>query len=315
MGELYTKRIKNIFRRGARCRTGMTLIELLVVISIIGILMAILVPAVSKMREHGFAAQCENNLRNLAHATINYANDNDGWLPRARPSEGRDALSGTYYEKAAWVNWIDEDGNERGPWEEGGGRNYSRSPWTSEQSQRDTMEMPVWWGEKGELAIREGQLWPFLNRDLGAYLCPQFYAEVRGVSPGVPKRSYVMNAWFGGDRRLQWLQTRNHKEPSRLLLFADMQPERSVNEENVCHDPCLSATDVDSSNDGKLDYGEESDTLPTESIGILHRGRANVVFVDGHVESIDVLEEVDEQGQLQFGRAPSLTWRLCNGTR
>src|SRR4051812_2852977 len=79
-----------------RRHVAFTLVELLVVIGIIALLIAILMPSLSRARQQGQRIQCMSNMRQIGMATMQYTNENKGWFPRA-------AGGGSAFDD--WIYW------------------------------------------------------------------------------------------------------------------------------------------------------------------------------------------------------------------
>jgi prepilin-type N-terminal cleavage/methylation domain-containing protein len=95
--------------------SGFTLIELLVVIAIIGILAALLLPALAAVKARGWRTQCASNMRQLGMGFPMFVNDNDDMLPPAGWASGSTTQPGL---QIAWDCYLNRYLGSHASWDD-----------------------------------------------------------------------------------------------------------------------------------------------------------------------------------------------------
>jgi prepilin-type N-terminal cleavage/methylation domain-containing protein len=132
-----------------------TLIELLVVIAIIGILIALLLPAVQKVRDAALRTTCKNNLKQIGLALHNYHDTNGTLPPGLDPTKPNPPAPPNYYWYWSWMARILPFVEQDNLWRQAD--NYARTvdsdPWTGNLPGQPTGN-------------------PALRTTLSVYVCP-----------------------------------------------------------------------------------------------------------------------------------------------
>ena len=270
-------------------RRAFSLVELLVVITIIGVLLSLLLPVLSKVREYGRGAQCLSNLKELHQAVVNFGAERSGELPASASHESLDRTvrPNIWWQSAyGWVNWL-------------------LIPYpTRATSQPGGDKRTYWYGPNGYTCTTNGTLYQYA-RDIRIYLCPTFARKgVCGRSD--PIRSYVMN------RTVSWGNA-TMRGATKTILFADGGMHAFLKKGSATQmayaglrgvDPTWNIDtyettigDWNSGGDQSLCHYRQLDgeiiglqcggnPYPWECIGDYHNDKGNVIFVDGHTERL-----------------------------
>ena len=235
-------------------RKGFTLIELLVVIAIIALLLAILMPALQRVKKQARTVVCRSNLTQYGLAGRMYIDDNDGYFPYS-------------------FTWLYSDGGRRCRWHDAS-KNLNQNPEL----------VGVLWPY---LKDKDIHLCPELNtvaKQMGCRYCDG------STIPIEPQYSYCMNSYLHGDAwnavpqeyrtSIEKVQRESMvKHPARVFFFS---------EENSWAIPGVSNAAINDNNlrstpDCRTDCFATYHNAPG---GDLNKGFANALFVDGHVDFV-----------------------------
>jgi prepilin-type N-terminal cleavage/methylation domain-containing protein/prepilin-type processing-associated H-X9-DG protein len=155
-------------------RPGLTLVELLVVIAIIGLVMALLLPAVQSVREAARRTQCGNNAKQLGIALLSYEQQSRDFAIGLRaPWSGQATTPGGEYQGYEWTYLI-----------------HFILPQLEQQAYYDALG-----GSRFELGNPWVVTWPTASRNgsIPSLLCPSDYfgKTVHSVIPGYAGRSIL----------------------------------------------------------------------------------------------------------------------------
>ena len=225
---------------------GFTLVELLVVVAVIGVMVGLLLPALSKTKEHARGTACRSNMKQIALAFLLYSEDNADTLPWPGGVPGRANTNPNY--EADWCF--------------GGQRSINPNLSAS------------WYVPGFGFSAECGSVYPYVMSQPRQQYDPNRKAEekvYRCPSAGrlgeALRVNFSANGWTDPGKPFgkanvppKGLTTATIVDPSRKVMLVNEDPQGMLN-------PAF---------------------LPglIQRTAQLHLDRANVAFMDGHLESV-----------------------------
>jgi prepilin-type N-terminal cleavage/methylation domain-containing protein/prepilin-type processing-associated H-X9-DG protein len=229
-----------------RRRGGFTIIEMIIVVGIIGILAALLLPALSRSKSRAQAIMCMNNFRHLGFAWMMYSQDNSDKLAYNQAPNPQ-TLSGPPQSSPNWVNNI--------------------------------MDWELTPGNTNQNFVSQSVLGYYVNFTGNIYHCPSDHAlssVQRNAGWSGRVRSVSMNAMVGDPGNVlqnsgninnpgyeQFVKETDFRDPSSIFVFLDEHP--------------------DSITEGYF-LNADSNTAWLHLPASYHNGGGNFSFADGHTE-------------------------------